>query len=81
MSNIEQWNLLIDAMENKIIEIQNSPTSTNITLVTMPTEELAQTIDHTLLKPDTTPAQIDQLCDEAIQYKFKVGMLLLLGIQ
>ena len=30
-------------------------------------------IDHTLLKPDATPAQIDVLCDEAIRYGFKVG--------
>lgn len=30
-------------------------------------------IDHTLLKPDATPAQIDALCHEAIRYGFKVG--------
>jgi len=29
-------------------------------------------IDHTLLKQDATPAQIDALCDEAIEYGFKV---------
>ena len=29
-------------------------------------------IDHTLLKQDATPAQIDVLCDEAIKYGFKV---------
>ncbi|KAF8159219.1 hypothetical protein B0H34DRAFT_673642 [Crassisporium funariophilum] len=28
-------------------------------------------IDHTLLKQDATPAQIDVLCDEAIKYGFK----------
>lgn len=28
-------------------------------------------IEHTLLKPDTTRQQIEQLCDEAIQYQFK----------
>jgi len=31
------------------------------------------TIDHTLLKQDATPAQIDKLCDEAIKYGFKVS--------
>lgn len=31
------------------------------------------TIDHTLLKQDATPDQIDALCDEAIKYGFKVG--------
>ena len=32
--------------------------------------ELARYIDHTLLKPEATPAQIDRLCDEARQYRF-----------
>jgi len=32
--------------------------------------DLAEYIDHTALKPDTTAADIDQLCDEAEQYHF-----------
>jgi len=32
--------------------------------------DLAKYIDHTLLKPDATADQIDQLCDEADQFKF-----------
>lgn len=32
---------------------------------------LASVIDHTLLKPDATPADIDRLCDEALEYRFK----------
>ena len=32
--------------------------------------ELAQYIDHTALKPETTAADIDQLCDEAEKYHF-----------
>ncbi len=32
--------------------------------------DLAKYIDHTLLKPDVTADQIDQLCDEADQFKF-----------
>jgi deoxyribose-phosphate aldolase len=32
--------------------------------------ELAHMIDHTLLKPEATPAQIDRLCAEARQYGF-----------
>ena len=32
---------------------------------------LAQYIDHTLLKPESTLPQFDKLCDEAKQYKFK----------
>ena len=27
-------------------------------------------IDHTLLKPETTPPQIDRLCDECLEYGF-----------
>lgn len=32
--------------------------------------DLAKYIDHTLLKPDTTAADIDKLCDEAREYSF-----------
>ncbi len=35
------------------------------------TEKFAKYIDHTLLKPEATPEQIDTLCDEAIKYGFK----------
>lgn len=34
--------------------------------------DIASIIDHTLLKLDATPEGIDQLCAEAIEYKFKV---------
>jgi len=33
--------------------------------------ELAGYIDHTLLKPDAVESQFEQLCDEAVKYKFK----------
>ncbi|HEX7601171.1 MAG TPA: ribose 5-phosphate isomerase B, partial [Polyangiaceae bacterium] len=33
-------------------------------------QDIAKLIDHTLLKPDATYAQIDTLCDEAIKYGF-----------
>lgn len=32
--------------------------------------QIAQLIDHTLLKPDATPQQIRQLCQEALDYTF-----------
>ena len=32
--------------------------------------EMAQYIDHTLLKPDATADEIRRLCDEAMKYKF-----------
>ncbi|MCB0168302.1 MAG: deoxyribose-phosphate aldolase [Anaerolineae bacterium] len=32
--------------------------------------DIARLIDHTLLKPEATPEQIKQLCQEALTYKF-----------
>jgi deoxyribose-phosphate aldolase len=32
--------------------------------------DLAGFIDHTLLKPDATAAEVDRMCDEAIEYNF-----------
>jgi deoxyribose-phosphate aldolase len=32
--------------------------------------DLSQFIDHTLLRPDVTPLEIDRLCDEAMEYSF-----------
>ncbi len=37
----------------------------------MTAQELAGYIDHTLLKPGATKKQFTQLCEEAVQYKFK----------
>ncbi|MFT3770401.1 MAG: deoxyribose-phosphate aldolase [Minicystis sp.] len=33
-------------------------------------QDLARLIDHTLLRPDATYAEIDKLCDEALKYNF-----------
>ena len=33
-------------------------------------DNIASFIDHTALKPDTTPETIDRLCEEAIEHKF-----------
>ncbi len=32
--------------------------------------ELARMIDHTILKPEATPAEVDGLCKEALEYNF-----------
>jgi deoxyribose-phosphate aldolase len=40
-------------------------------IANMTASEMAQYIDHTLLKPEATPAAFDQLCEEARQYGFK----------
>jgi deoxyribose-phosphate aldolase len=34
-------------------------------------QAMAQAIDHTLLKPEATPAMIERLCDEARKHHFK----------
>jgi deoxyribose-phosphate aldolase len=37
--------------------------------------KLASVIDHTLLKPEATRAQVENLCDEAIRYRFACAMV------
>src|SRR5438270_2217762 len=32
--------------------------------------QLAALIDHTLVRPEATPSQIDQLCDQAAAWRF-----------
>jgi deoxyribose-phosphate aldolase len=38
-------------------------------------QSLAAVIDHTLLKPEATREQIENLCDEAIRYRFACAMV------
>lgn len=38
-------------------------------------QALAQIIDHTLLKPEATRVQIENLCDEVIRYRFACAMV------
>ena len=38
--------------------------------VILSASEIAATIDHTLLKPEATPAMIDRLCEEGRKYRF-----------
>jgi deoxyribose-phosphate aldolase len=37
--------------------------------------KLASVIDHTLLKPEATRTQVENLCDEAIRYRFACAMV------
>lgn len=39
-------------------------------MMNLTAQEIVQRIDHTLLKPETTPDQIDQLCNEVFEYGF-----------
>jgi deoxyribose-phosphate aldolase len=38
-------------------------------------QTLAGVIDHTLLKPDATREQVENLCDEALRYRFACAMV------
>jgi deoxyribose-phosphate aldolase len=38
-------------------------------------QSLAAVIDHTLLKPEATRAQVETLCDEAVRYRFACAMV------
>lgn len=38
-------------------------------------QTLAAVIDHTMLKPDATREQVENLCDEAIRYRFACAMV------
>lgn len=46
-----------------------SRVSSTIGVVNVPAD-VAQYIDHTLLKPDATQNQFEQLCDEAVEFSF-----------
>ncbi|KAF3315005.1 hypothetical protein TWF173_004219 [Orbilia oligospora] len=70
----EELTPLIDAHIAKVLEdlkASEEYTPEIVDDLTKPTEKLAQTIDHTLLKPEATEDQIKVLCEEAIEHGFK----------
>jgi deoxyribose-phosphate aldolase len=65
---IQKLNQLSSSQEKKpqeAVPVFSSP------LRRMPASELAGYIDHTLLKPEAVVPQFEQLCNEAVKYKFK----------
>ncbi|KAJ7698118.1 hypothetical protein B0H17DRAFT_1051175 [Mycena rosella] len=68
----EHWGPLVKSKVAEVLADSSFavPTS-DFSSITSPDAKFALAIDHTLLKPDATPAQIDELCDQAIRYKFK----------
>ncbi|KIK61760.1 hypothetical protein GYMLUDRAFT_42802 [Collybiopsis luxurians FD-317 M1] len=65
----EHWKALIDEKIGQVFSDIEAPPPISIT---QPADNLfPSTIDHTLLKPDATAEQIDQLCSEALEYQFK----------
>lgn len=66
----DEWEAVIEA---KVAEVVADTSLTNYASnITTADKSFALTVDHTLLKPDATPSQVDMLCDEAIKYGFKV---------
>ena len=64
----------IELVIEKAIEyVAVHPLPTDVAAVPLDQKLVAERIDHTLLKPDATPAQITVLCEEAKKYNFKVN--------
>jgi deoxyribose-phosphate aldolase len=63
---------LIERVTARLNAIPGLPAGARLASTPPPPSDtpLAALIDHTLLKPDATPDQITQLCDEARQYRF-----------
>jgi deoxyribose-phosphate aldolase len=63
------------AIEKATEHIAAHPLPAGIPSVPLDQKLVAGHIDHTLLKPDATPAQITVLCEEAKRHSFKVNAL------
>lgn len=58
---------IAEEIYQKISQENNGTVNTSITS----NEDLASIIDHTILKPDATEADVTKVCEEAREYKFK----------
>ena len=63
------------AIEKAAEYIAAHPLPADVVSVPLDQKLVAEHIDHTLLKPDATPAQITVLCEEARRHCFKVNTL------
>lgn len=61
---------LIDSVRSKLEPIIGPIVEEEGFFDPKPEDQLASIIDHTLLKPEATPEQIQQICGEAKQYHF-----------
>ena len=64
---------VIDEITRRVQSYPGLPSGTRLISATdFPTAAtpIARYIDHTLLKPEATPAQIEKLCQEAVEYDF-----------
>lgn len=65
----EEWEALIEKTEKSLVVSTEAYPIPNVG-----SREFNKTIDHTLLKLDATPAQIDELCEEAKKDDFAVRL-------
>ena len=63
----DDWLALFNRAEQNL-----SSSPTQYKAPTVGTEAFAKTIDHTLLKLEATGEQVDDLCEEAKRFNFKV---------
>jgi deoxyribose-phosphate aldolase len=62
---------LIERITGEVLaRLRKNPPATDAGGTDSPGMEMAAYIDHTLLKPEATPEQIDTLCDEAKEHHF-----------
>jgi len=66
ISKLENSQLLSGSRQDSRQPAENRPSSE-----VKSSGDLAKYIDHTLLKPDSPASAFDQLCEEAVQYRFK----------
>ncbi|PPQ72867.1 hypothetical protein CVT26_003490 [Gymnopilus dilepis] len=67
-----EWSSLITRKISEVLSQPPQNDSAPLSEITTPEDpRFPLTIDHTLLKQEATPSQIDALCDEAIKYGFK----------
>lgn len=76
----DQWASAIQAKINELAsttdpdDILNALETPFSRVISPQDPKLPLAIDHTLLKPDATAHQIDELCEQAIKYGFKVSI-------
>ncbi|NTV65337.1 MAG: deoxyribose-phosphate aldolase [Oscillochloris sp.] len=63
---------LIEHVSQQLATIADLPVGSRLAqaVIPAPDRSIAGLIDHTLLKPEATPAQIEQLCAEAAEHRF-----------
>jgi len=67
-----EWEVFI---HEKASEIESNLATGPLASIMSPSDyRFPLALDHTLLKPDATPSQIDVLCAEAIKFGFKVSL-------